>query len=88
MRLAKRFPFIEPPPILSLIATNSELVQAPRLPSQVCDDPDDDKFIACALASHSKIVISGDRHLLKKSGYQGISILSPSAFIRQYLHKK
>ncbi len=87
-RLAEKFPSIELIPILRLIATGSELVHAPKLTSPVCDDPDDDKFLACALASHTKVIISGDRHLLKKSGYRGVLILSPSSFIRQYLHKR
>jgi uncharacterized protein len=87
-RLVEKYPSIELIPILKLIATNSELVHAAKLASPVCDDPDDDKFIACALASQSKVIISGDRHLLKKSGFRGILILSPSSFTRQYLHKK
>lgn len=84
-RLVERFPSIDPTPLLTLITANSEIVQAPNLPSQVCEDPDDDKFLACALASNSKVIISGDKHLLKISGYREISVLSPSAFIEQHL---
>lgn len=83
--LRGRFPNIEIDPVLTLIATNSDMIEAPDLPSRVCDDADDDKFLACALASNSKFIISGDKHLLRQSGYRGISVLSPSAFVQQYL---
>ena len=43
----------------------------PDLREPVCDDPDDDKFLACALASGAKVIVSGDKHLLKVSGYHG-----------------
>jgi predicted nucleic acid-binding protein len=43
------------------------------------------KFFACALASESKIIISGDKHLLKVSGYQGIEVLKPRDFVDKYL---
>lgn len=51
----------------------------------VCDDPDDDKFLACAIASGTKIIVSGDKHLLRVSGYQGIEVLKPKTFIDVYL---
>ncbi len=31
----------------------------------VKDDPDDDKFIECALECNAEFIISGDKHLLK-----------------------
>jgi predicted nucleic acid-binding protein len=37
------------------------------------------------VASGSKVIISGDKHLLKISGYQGIQVLKPRAFVDQYL---
>lgn len=85
--LADRYSGIEISPILTLIVTHSDTIQATSLPHQVCEDPDDDKFLACALASESKIIISGDKHLLKLSGYRGITILTPRAFVEQYLKK-
>jgi predicted nucleic acid-binding protein len=48
-------------------------------------DPDDDKFFACALSSGSRVIISGDKHLLKASGYQGIEVLKPREFVDRYL---
>lgn len=40
---------------------------------------DDDKFLACALASGAGIIVSGDKHLLSVTGYRGVEILRPRA---------
>lgn len=82
------FPSIEVNQILTLIAANSEIIQAPRLSCQVCEDADDDKFLSCALASGSKTIISGDKHLLRVSGYRGIVVTTPRAFVQQHLNKQ
>jgi len=63
----------------------NDLVRAPALPAPVCDDPDDDKFLACALASKTGVIISGDRHPLEVSGYRGITIMKPREFADHYL---
>jgi predicted nucleic acid-binding protein len=47
--------------------------------------PDDDKFLACALASGTQVITSGDKALLKASGYCGIEILRPRQFVEKYL---
>lgn len=83
--LANDFPSIDINHVLTLILTNSEIIQAPAMPRQVCEDISDDKFLACALAGKCSVIISGDKHLLKLSGYQGIDILTPRIFIEQYL---
>ena len=47
----------------------------------VDSDPDDDKFLECAVAGGAEFVVSGDRHLLDLGSYQGIQILPPAAFL-------
>jgi putative PIN family toxin of toxin-antitoxin system len=83
--LAQQFPGIDLGPILELLTVKAELILAPGLSGQVCDDPDDDKFLACALASTAKLIVSGDKHLLGVSGYRGIVIVTPRKFIDEYL---
>ena len=83
--LASQYPNIAPAPFLLLIACDAELVDCPPLQEQVCADPDDDKFLACALATGSKHVVSGDKLLLKTSGYRGISVSRPRDFVDRYL---
>lgn len=71
--------------LLELLLVQAEMCQAEPLPEAVSADPDDDKFIACALASGSKLIVSGDKHLLDVDGYRGIEILKPRAFLERYL---
>lgn len=85
--LTNDYPGIEINSILTLILTNSEIIQAPIFSHQVCEDPDDDKFLACAMAGKCSVIISGDKHLLKLSSYQGINIISLRMFVEQYLKK-
>jgi putative PIN family toxin of toxin-antitoxin system len=42
----------------------------------VTDDPDDDKFVECALAAGASLIVSGDRHLLDINEYKGVRVLS------------
>ena len=83
--LENNFPNIDIGPILELLALYTEHVSPQELPNPVCEDPDDDKFLACAIAGKSKIIISGDKHLLKVSGYEGIKVLRPRKFVNEYL---
>lgn len=81
------FPSVDVTPMLELLAFKGEAVDAPPLPEQVCSDPDDDKFLACAIASGTTIISSGDRALRKTTGYAGIEVLSPREFVDKYLKK-
>jgi putative PIN family toxin of toxin-antitoxin system len=83
--LAAQFPAINIQQIIEIVALTSEVVSPARLNATVCADPDDDKFIACALASKSRIIVSGDKHLLQVSGYHGIQVLKPREFIDKNL---
>jgi putative PIN family toxin of toxin-antitoxin system len=87
-RLASRYAGVEYEGILELIVHNSDLVQAPDLPDRVSKDPDDDKFLACALASKTSIIVSGDSDLILVSGYADIQVLTPKAFVSEHLRPK
>ena len=83
--LSKQFSDIEFGPILQLLTINAELVQPRKLTAQGCEDPDDDKFLECAISGNSNLIVSGDNHLLKVSGYKGIEVIRPRNFIDNYL---
>jgi putative PIN family toxin of toxin-antitoxin system len=83
--LAEERPKIDLNPILNFVIEYAKVYKPVKLKRPVCEDPDDDKFFACALASGSKIIISGDKHLLKVSGYEGIEVLKPREFLDRYL---
>lgn len=48
-------------------------------------DPDDNKFIECALDSNSYYVISGDQDLLVLEEYKGIQIITAKEFCDRFL---
>ena len=63
------------------ILPHFEIVMAKPGPVIVRDDPSDDKFIRCAEAGNSKIIISGDQHLLRLKRYRDIEIMTPGRFL-------
>ncbi len=71
--------------ILEAVLIEAELVPTYFLKEPVCEDPDDDKFLACAVASKSKYIISGDKHLLKIGNFSNISIVTPRFFLDNML---
>ena len=83
--LSQQYRDIDIDPIIALITQNATMVTAPKLSEMVCDDPDDDKFLACALISKAKFVVSGDKALQRVSEYRGVQILSPTTFVDQFL---
>jgi putative PIN family toxin of toxin-antitoxin system len=83
--LGEEFPGVDVSRFLELLTVKSEVATAPDLPEPVCVDPDDDKFLACALASKVKYIISGDKHLLQVTGYRGEEDIRPSEFVDNYL---
>lgn len=72
-------------PILTLMAMNALIVDAPPLDASVSDDPDDDMFLAAALASQTPVIVSGDRDLLRVSGWRAIEVLTPRQFFDRHL---
>ena len=86
--LSKQFKETDISTFLDLLTVNAIWVEAPQLPFNVSADPDDDKFLSCALASKAKIIVSGDKHLLTVSGYRRIEVEKPRSFIERHLKKK
>jgi putative PIN family toxin of toxin-antitoxin system len=84
-RLEAQFPGVSLAPLLALLVMTAKIIEPPGLPEQVSRDEDDDKFIACALAGNCQFIISGDRHLLEVSGYQGVKVVTPREFLESVL---
>jgi putative PIN family toxin of toxin-antitoxin system len=82
-RLRERYPSVDPGPIIRLVVHRGVFVQAVPLAERVCDDPDDDKFLSAAIAGASRVVVSGDGHLLDASGWQQIEVLTPALFMER-----
>ncbi len=50
----------------------------------VCRDPDDDKFIECAVDAKCLYIVSGDKDLLSLKNYGEVQIVSVSEFLSNY----
>jgi len=85
VELNARYSYVDLEPFLALLGVHAEFVEAPALNGPVASDPDDDKFLACAFAAGVPLIVSGDRHLLEQSGWRGIRVLKPRAFVDEYL---
>ena len=75
--------------LTKLFAEGYNLIFAATTPKIeiVKDDPDDNKFIECAVELGAKTIISGDNHLLKIGKYIDIKILSPREFMHEFFNK-
>jgi putative PIN family toxin of toxin-antitoxin system len=83
--LARKFADVDPSSFLTLAALQGEVCKPAPLPEQVCDDPDDDKFISLAISAGANCVVTGDKLLLAASGYGGIEVIRPRELIDRYL---
>lgn len=83
--LSEKFEGINIDPILELLFIEAELVPSHSFKEPVCEDPDDDKFLSCAITSKSKYIISGDKHLLKIGKYLKTTIVTPRYFLDHLL---
>ena len=53
--------------------------------AEVSRDPDDDKFISCAVDAKALYVVSGDKDLLEVGRYRFVEILTAAEFCAQHL---
>lgn len=55
---------------------------------KICRDPDDDKFLNCAIDAKAIYIVSGDSDLLTIKNFAGIEIVTAREFYDKYLNKK
>ena len=63
------------------------LVEPTEAVTVVKNDPEDNKFLACALAGKAEYLVSGDSDLLTFKIYKGIHIITPTRFLL-FLHMR
>lgn len=85
VELSNKYPAIDISKMLQLVTIHSEIVDTQGCEVTVCEDPDDNMFISCAIAGKSNVIVSGDKHLLKVNDYQNIHVLKPNDFTDNYL---
>lgn len=80
-RLSARYQGVAVRRILALIVQNAEVVHGSPLPVAVCEDPDDDKFLARADPANVEVIVSGDKKLRAVSDYAGVRVVTPRQFV-------
>jgi len=66
--------------VLEMIAS-ATLIEPDHVPA-ICRDPNDDKFIAVALAGRASFIVSEDKDLLDLGVYEGIELCTVETFLR------
>ena len=61
-----------------------EVVEIKQKVHGVCRDPEDDKFLACALSGAAQFILSGDKDLTDFKRYKSIRIIKASEFLKLF----
>jgi putative PIN family toxin of toxin-antitoxin system len=64
-------------------AALASVIEPVEIEPVILADPDDDAVLACAVAAHSEIIVSGDSHLLDLKQYQGIRIIRAAELLAE-----
>ena len=83
-RVGRKFPEVNPEPWLEWIERKAKVYEPAPLGKQRSRDLKDDPFLACALASGAKKIISRDGDLLVMGKPFGIRIVTPRQFLAEF----
>jgi putative PIN family toxin of toxin-antitoxin system len=61
----------------------AETIRVRRRLAVVRRDPEDDKFLECAVAGRAEYLVTGDRDLRELGSYRGITILTVGEFLER-----
>lgn len=81
--LEQKYSARESSPSLDDIVSQCTLV-SPTQTVTVCRDPDDNKFIECALEGKCLYIVSGDNDLLDLKSYGDVEIITVAEFFARY----
>jgi uncharacterized protein len=72
--------------LLSLFRRGFNILFTTKTPKVkvVRNDPDDDKFIECAMALNAEVIVTGDKAIEAVGEYMGFKILTPQRFLKNY----
>ncbi len=83
-RLARKYPKSSARQLFHLIALKATTVEGYALPPDSCNDPDDVKFLECAVGGGASFIVSGDKHLLDLHVWDTIPIQSAAVFLKEH----
>jgi len=61
---------------------NTLFVDAPKEQNWIEDDPEDNKFIACAISLRAEYIVSGDPHLKRAGRIEEVEIVPPREMLK------
>jgi len=61
-----------------------EIIEVVKAVKGVCRDPEDDKFLSCAVSSSADYIVSGDKDLSDLKRYKSIKIVTASDFLKMF----
>ena len=61
---------------------NTLFVDAPKEQNWIADDPEDNKFISCAISLRAEYIVSGDPHLKRMGRVGGVEIVAPREMLK------
>ncbi len=67
--------------IMDKIVSLSHIVEPKEKLGVIQDDESDNRILECAAAATVDFIVSGDKHLLKLSEFNRISIVDPASFL-------
>lgn len=73
--------------ILEFVFFYSIFIESHESISAIKSDPDDNKFLECAVNADAEFVISGDPHLLTLKRYGPVEIVNADEFLERF-HKR
>ena len=73
---------------LTLLADIASLTPDDLELSVIADDPEDNRYLECAVEGHANYIVSGDQDLLQLGTYHGIQIVTPRAFLDVLDHSR
>ena len=79
-RMTKKYPSRLKTQLINELFKTLRLI-IPKTEISICRDPDDDKFIECAIEADCIYIVSGDNDLLSLGEVGGIRICTPSDFL-------
>jgi putative PIN family toxin of toxin-antitoxin system len=77
----------KPGEILAYLETLGEAAEmvTPAIRLEIVkEDPDDDKFLECALEGRAQALVTGDSHLANLVQFEGIPILTAADFLQRF----
>jgi putative PIN family toxin of toxin-antitoxin system len=61
-----------------------EVIEVVKTVQGVCGDPEDDKFISCALSASADCIVSGDKDFCDVRQYKTVRIMNASDFLKKF----